>query len=1250
MQELPNEPHEHKADQANQQPQPQLSTQVDSDSISLDPNKKKACERLEIFIKTFVRNFIKILDRYRDETSLENNTTAGNVVEETATKVIEEFHPWVSIAIRPLVVAGRYFSNKIHRKKAKTVDEVFRPIREDDELGNMLAEVGGNIFHNYQNQFNMITDKYLTRAIEKLAIDATKRIINYVNQYKQDNPDMDVSVDLITKGVMLGKSRQSIITTIMQTVPKMPKLGHTIEISDKKCKTSEVYENLVKIGTSNRTQILNEDILSLEEVKEKAKEALNKMYEGDDLFLNKSLRNEIKNFNKRIDKMDGRPRSIQERKPIYYGMKDPVILFTGRDNELKCLHEKLQNKGRRVLIERMVAVTGLGGIGKTELVRKYAKEYAKHYDENIIWINSETHESLTMSFKELAVNELNILIDEKIGENMQERQIKSIVKNVYKRFIDVKSLFIFNNAEEYTVIEKFLPTSLYPYDERPYILITSRNRNWDLGCEGQIDVMELDVFTQKEATMFIKDSIEIKDGLQKGDIEKLTKRLQYLPLALRQAVAYINQEDKTFKKRGSGRFKISDYLKKLDENTELLNKDYYKVGNRYSQTVLTTWTTTLEKIKVDQDHGKKAINILNVMAYLAPDKIHASKMFDCDGVELCDKYSMIEYSEGVASIHRLVQEAIRLKLKDENGEEEVIKEALTLIGNNENISKENTSHVTSVWSYASGYRELIKEFYFNFNTIPTYGYNNATPLHLLAENGSDEAVKAILDEAILMKEKFSKIDAKDKYNRTPLYMAVENGHASVVKLFVDKGAKIDIKSTIVYNSLSTKKASDWTLLHVAAFNGYSDIVEILVNEDNRLVDIKDNIGRTAAVLAASNGHINVLKILEPEQYNVYLLHAKFRAARKSDNLEDLKNFLEKLEKEHQLRDIVNVKLGEWTPLHVAAFANWLDIIEILIKNGAEVKDKTPSFTPLHSASSNGHLDVIKYLIGKKAHPKDVNEDGWTSLHAAAQNGHLHVVKYFIDELKEIDVDITDKARATPLHTAAFHGKLNVVEFLLRREANIKAVNILGATPLFIAAINNNRDVYDFLLNKDATVVNTSDDQTLIGRLNISVLHVAAVYNDKQMIEDLINKGVDKDIGKDTSLTPLYLAAFFDSLEAAEYLIASGAATNVSINTPIIKKILEETVKDSTLKASSMPKFVNTLINFVNILPCNDIGISADDLKCTIEKLCRFVPNFEQLIDSLKMYVEQRKNPDLDLPLHAVFFTQEVGINSDDGDE
>jgi len=51
--------------------------------------------------------------------------------------------------------------------------------------------------------------------------------------------------------------------------------------------------------------------------------------------------------------------------------------------------------------------------------------------------------------------------------------------------------------------------------------------------------------------------------------------------------------------------------------------------------------------------------------------------------------------------------------------------------------------------------------------------------------------------------------------------------------------------------------------------------------------------------------------------------------------------------------------------------------------------------------------------------------------------------------KSIDVNITDNKHDTPLHTAAFHGKLDVVKFLLKKKANINAVNILGGTIFFL---------------------------------------------------------------------------------------------------------------------------------------------------------------------------------------------------------
>jgi ankyrin repeat protein len=292
------------------------------------------------------------------------------------------------------------------------------------------------------------------------------------------------------------------------------------------------------------------------------------------------------------------------------------------------------------------------------------------------------------------------------------------------------------------------------------------------------------------------------------------------------------------------------------------------------------------------------------MAYFAPDKLILKELFSMSGtdderwdaVELLDQYSMIVLKNGVSDIHRLVQQVARLRLEHGNEDEGVLKEALILI-NSGNISEKGIDHVISVWSYTSKYSKLINDFCFNPKSI--YGYNCATPVHLLAESGNHEAVKAMLERIeVEHPNKFHEvINAKDKYNRAPLYMAAENGHVGVVELLVGRGAKVDTKCSIAYDSLSTEKASGWTSLHVAAFNGYLDIVKILVNKDKSLANINDSIGRTPAGLAASRGQVGIVEFLKPGD-NVHSLQAKFLAARESGNKEDLKNILEGLEKEN----------------------------------------------------------------------------------------------------------------------------------------------------------------------------------------------------------------------------------------------------------------------------------------------------------------------------------------------------------------
>ncbi|CAK9251837.1 unnamed protein product, partial [Sphagnum jensenii] len=139
---------------------------------------------------------------------------------------------------------------------------------------------------------------------------------------------------------------------------------------------------------------------------------------------------------------------------------------------------------------------------------------------------------------------------------------------------------------------------------------------------------------------------------------------------------------------------------------------------------------------------------------------------------------------GESPLHRAaenVQQVIRLQNKSK--EEEILEKALKLI-NSDDIAKNSSSHIASVWNYASKYSKLIDEFYFN----SFYDWDKKTPLHLLAKNGHSEAIKAILihigqNESNEMR-KF--IYTPTKYYDTPFKTAINNGYLDVIKVFLEK--------------------------------------------------------------------------------------------------------------------------------------------------------------------------------------------------------------------------------------------------------------------------------------------------------------------------------------------------------------------------------------------------------------------------------------------------------------------------------
>jgi hypothetical protein len=310
--------------------------------------------------------------------------------------------------------------------------------------------------------------------------------------------------------------------------------------------------------------------------------------------------------------------------------------FIGRQEILKTIEKQLTESKSTVVSQ---IVTGLGGVGKTQLALAYAHQATKY--DVILWMRAE--ETLFIQFSNLAQDK-----DKGFGWDIKEFSEEQLIRKVYEHLLDKKVLLVFDNAEDSKQLKNFYPVGY----KNIHVLITSRNNQyWD-----KVEPLKLDVFTEEEAYEYIQKYLPNE---KKEDMLKLAKILGRLPLALSQAVAYI-AERKT---------DITTYLEIYEKKQEkLLKESGFEKADGYEKTVYTTWDISMEALKDNQD----AIETMRFCAYLSPDAIPnflLKKWLKKDLDDVLDirlalmRYSLIDIdSPETFRVHRLVQEVIRLQL------------------------------------------------------------------------------------------------------------------------------------------------------------------------------------------------------------------------------------------------------------------------------------------------------------------------------------------------------------------------------------------------------------------------------------------------------------------------------------------------------------------------------------------------------------------------------------------------------------
>ncbi len=205
--------------------------------------------------------------------------------------------------------------------------------------------------------------------------------------------------------------------------------------------------------------------------------------------------------------------------------------FTGREVVMDYLHELLQF-GRTDAC-RLFAVTGMGGIGKTQTVIEYTYRYASEY-EAVLWIKADSRQTFLSEIVSLAQ-----VIKLPVEQGQNPFQVVEMVKQWLKEH--ARWLFVFDNVEDFDHIAEFLPTRGIGH-----LLFTSRRQaTGRFALRVCLEDMESEegalLLLRRGKILSLETSLSELPEPQRLTALKLCELMGGLPLALDQAGAFIEE-------------------------------------------------------------------------------------------------------------------------------------------------------------------------------------------------------------------------------------------------------------------------------------------------------------------------------------------------------------------------------------------------------------------------------------------------------------------------------------------------------------------------------------------------------------------------------------------------------------------------------------------------------------------------------------------------------------------------------------
>jgi tetratricopeptide (TPR) repeat protein len=288
-------------------------------------------------------------------------------------------------------------------------------------------------------------------------------------------------------------------------------------------------------------------------------------------------------------------------------------LFVGRASDVQALARMLKEGSA-------VAVTGIGGIGKTQLVSEFVHRYGQFFHGGVFWL----------SFAEPSGIPAEIALCGGIGclelrPNYNTLTLEEQVRLVFAAWQRaVPRLLIFDNCEDEALFSRWRP-----HTGGCSILLTSRRAYWDrsLGVQS----LPLDVLGREDSIALLRMFLPNR-SVDDAPLDAVATELGYLPLALHLAGRYLA--------RCSHTISVSTYLSHLRDPGILQHQSMLGGGvspTDHTQHVARTFELSYYQLDTTDPTDALALAVLSHAAYFAPGElIPQDLLLACvqDGVDL----------------------------------------------------------------------------------------------------------------------------------------------------------------------------------------------------------------------------------------------------------------------------------------------------------------------------------------------------------------------------------------------------------------------------------------------------------------------------------------------------------------------------------------------------------------------------------------------------------------------------------------